>query len=95
MYFWRTSHLVQKLREGALGEADFKSYYLATSILTSVCFYLAILQPRESMFALAFEAIGAVAITIFGINAAFKANGGPEGARFVEKAVSISFPLLI
>lgn len=95
MYFWRTPQLVQDLRTEALGEADFKSYYLATSILTSICFYFAILEPRENSFALALEAVGGVMITILGINAAFKANGGGAGARFIEKAVSISFPLLM
>lgn len=95
MYFWRTHRLVEDLRKGSLCETDFKNYYLATSILTTICFYLAQLEPRENMPALAIEVLGAVVITIIGINAAFKANGSSAGGRFVEKAVSISFPLLI
>lgn len=95
MYFWKTPQLVEGLRNSSVSEADFKSYYLATSILTTIAFYLVMLEPRENMPALAIEALGAVIITILGINAAFNANGGPVGSRFVEKAVSISFPLLI
>lgn len=95
MYFWRTLQLVKDLRTEALGEADFKNYYLATSILVSICFYIALIEPRENMFALGLEAVGTALITILGINAAFKANGGSDGVRFVEKAIAISFPLLM
>jgi hypothetical protein len=97
MYFWRTSQLVKELRTEALGEADFKNYYLATSILASIgcSFYIVLIPEPQNMFAFGLVAVGVVLITILGINAAFKANGGSAGVRFVEKTVSISFPLLI
>jgi len=72
MYLWKTEQLVEDLRRSSLGEEHFKSYYLATSVFTSICFYLALLGPRENMPALATEALGAVIITILGINTAFK-----------------------
>ncbi|MDR2000542.1 MAG: hypothetical protein LBP94_03300 [Zoogloeaceae bacterium] len=85
-----------RLANGGLGEEDFKNYYLVTSILISIWLYLGILaEPQESMFALALEAIGTVIITILGINAAFKANGGSAGAHFINKVVSISLPLFM
>jgi len=95
MYFWKTDLLVADLRKSALGEKDFKNYYLATSILIVVGFYLTMLEAREDMLALAIEAIGTLVVTVVGLNAAFTANGGPAGVRFLEKAVSISFPLLM
>lgn len=94
MYFWKTSLLVEDLKRSSLGENDFKNYYLATAIFTSACLYLAMLQPRENILALVLEAIGTLVVTVLGLNAAFRANGGPTGSRFVEKAVAISFPLL-
>lgn len=72
-----------------------KNYYLATSIFTSAIYYFATLAPSENFLALAIEAIGTVVVTILGINAVFKANGGSRGVRFLEKIVLISFPLLI
>ena len=95
MYFWKTHLLVDDLKRSSLGETDFKNYYLATSIFTSACLYLVMLGSRENMFSLATEAIGTLLVTVLGINAAFTANGGPTGIRFLEKAVSISFPLLV
>jgi len=47
------------------------------------------------MQALVTESLVTLLITIIGINAAFKANGGGTGTRFIEKAVLLSFPLLI
>ena len=60
-----------------------------------VSFYLSSLQPRENLAALFAEAMGTLAVTIVGLNAAFNANRGSEGVSFLNKVVSISFPLLI
>ncbi|ACM19359.1 hypothetical protein Geob_0997 [Geotalea daltonii FRC-32] len=95
MYFWKTRLLEEDLKRNSINETGFKNYYMGTSVLTTICFYLAMLQPPENMQALATESLVTLIITIVGINAAFKANGGGTGSRFIEKAVSLSFPLLI
>jgi hypothetical protein len=95
MYFWKTRLLVDELAKGALEERTLKNYYLATSILILVTYYLASLEPRENFYALAVEVIGTLFATIIGLNAAFTANGGVTGTRFLDKVIAISFPLLI
>lgn len=95
MYLWKTHLLVAELKANSINENSFKNYYLATSILVSVCYYLALLEPHENLPALAVEAIGTIVVTVLGINAAFKANAGVSGVGFLNKVVSIFFPLLI
>jgi ABC-type antimicrobial peptide transport system permease subunit len=95
MYLWKTHLLVAELKANSINENSLKNYYLATSILVSVCYYLALLEPRENFLAHAVEAIGTIVVTVLGINAAFKANGGVAGSGFLNKVVSIFFPLLI
>ncbi|WP_232415332.1 MULTISPECIES: hypothetical protein [Methylotenera] len=95
MYFWKTHLLVDSLKQGSIEPNVLKNYYLASSLLYSVCYYLALLVPPTNSAALAIEAIGILTITVFGLNAVFKANGGSSGIGFLEKIVSISFPLFI
>ena len=95
MYFWKTKLLVDELKQNSIDERALKNYYLATAILTLVGYYLALLQPRENVPALVVEAIGSIVVTIIGLNAAFNANGGSSGVHFLNKTVSILFPLLI
>jgi len=95
MYFWKTHLLVGELAKGPLEERVQKNYYLATSILSLLCYYIALLEPRENLSALIVETIGMLIATIIGLNAAFVANGGSAGRRFLEKIITISFPLLI
>ena len=95
MYFWKTKLLVDDLRNNSMEANSLKNYYLASSLLLTVGFYLSSIQPRENLAALATEAIATIALTILGLNAAFHANGGSVGVNFLNKVVSISFPLLI
>jgi ABC-type antimicrobial peptide transport system permease subunit len=95
MYFWKTKLLVDDLRNNSIEAKSLKNYYLASSIILTVGFYLSSIQPRENLAALATEAIATIALTILGLNAAFNANGGSVGVSFLNKVVSISFPLLI
>jgi len=95
MYFWKTDKLVEELKNHSLNSGNFKNYYLAASILTLIGYYLARLQMPTNMSAYAIEAIGTIGATIFGLNFAFKSNGGQSGNNFLDRAVSISFPLLI
>lgn len=95
MYFWKTRLLATELAKGPLEAGTLKNYYLATSILVLVSYYVALLGPRENLYALTAEAIGVLVATIIGLNAAFTANGGATGTRFLDKIIALSFPLLI
>lgn len=95
VYFWKTRLLVDELAKGPLEERTLQRYYLATAVFVSVCYYIGSLAPRDNLYALAVEAFGVLVATIVGLNAAFAANGGSSGTRFLEKVVSISFPLLM
>lgn len=95
MYYWNTPALVAELRGDSVSEADFKGYYLFSSVLAMLSVYLVALDTRENLQAWGLEAVVATLIMILGVNAAYAANGGAGGSRFVEKAVAISFPLLL
>ncbi len=95
MNFWKTNKLVEDLKNNSLDENNFKNYYLVTSIIVLLGYYLAILMPPENMGAMFFEAMGSIVITIYGINMAFKTNGGVNGLNFLNKTISIALPLTI
>ena len=95
MYCWRTDRLVAQINSQSLNENDYKNYYLATTLVTLASFYLLIIQPSRGFLVSTVEMIATIVITIYGINSAFSANGGGDGSRFIEKALTISFPLTI
>ena len=95
MYFWRTDRLVAEINSQSLSENDYKNYYLATTLVTLFSCYLLMVEPPREILASSVEMIATMAITVTGINAAFSANGGGTGSRFIEKALTISFPLTI
>lgn len=95
MYFWKTNLVAIALRENTLTQGMLKNYYLATSIIGLIAIYLGGLSPRENLAAYAIEAIACILLVFFGINAAYRANGGVGGVRFLDKMVVLSFPLLI
>jgi ABC-type antimicrobial peptide transport system permease subunit len=95
MYFWKTDLLVAEFKANSINENNLKNYYLATSVLAFVFYYIALLEPHENYLALAVEAIGSITVSVLGINSAFQANGGVLGRGFLNKMISIFFPLLI
>ncbi len=95
MYFWKTQLLAEDLKKNSINETDLKNYYMGTTVLTTICSSLALLQPPDNMPASVTESLVTLFITILGINAAFKANGGGTGTRFIEKSVLLFFPLMI
>jgi hypothetical protein len=95
MYYWKTKKLAENLKKNALNQAEYKNYYLATSVLILIGYYLVILDPPKTLLAVLFEAIGSILITIIGLNIIFRVNGGNSGVSFLDRVVSLSFPLLI
>lgn len=95
MYFWNTKTLASDIKKGELSEADQKNYYLGLSIIILIQIYLGLIEgPRDFTFT-AIEFLLMLAITVAGINWAFKANGGNEGRDFIGRFVSLSFPVMI
>jgi len=95
MYYWKTNTLAENLKNDEINQAEYKNYYIATSVLALVGYYLATLEPPETLYAVLFEAIGSILITIIGLNIIFRANGGDSGVGYLNRVVSLSFPLLI
>lgn len=95
MYFWKTGSLVEDLKSNKVTERNFKNYYLASSLLMMISYYLAMTVPPENMTMILIEAVGSIGITVFGIDFVFKCNGGDSGSNFINKALCLSFPLMI
>lgn len=95
MYFWKTGSLVEDLKNNKVTERNFKNYYLASSLLMMISYYIAMAAPPENMTMMLIEAISSIGITVFGIGFVFKCNGGDSGSNFINKALCLSFPLMI
>ena len=95
MYFWKTGSLVEDLKNNEVTERNFKNYYLASSLLMMISYYLAMTAPPENMTMMLIEAISSIGITVFGIGFVFKCNGGDSGSNFINKALCLSFPLMV
>lgn len=72
MYFWKTGILAEDLKNNKVTERNFKNYYLASTLLGMISYYLAMTAPPENMTMMLIEAIGSIGITVFGIGFAFK-----------------------
>jgi ABC-type antimicrobial peptide transport system permease subunit len=95
MYLWKTKKLAESLKNNSLKQSEYKNYYIATAVLTLIGFYSAVLNPPETLYAVIFEAVGSILVTVIGLNMAFSANGGNAGTGYLDKIVSLSFPLLV
>ena len=49
MYIWKTENLVEDLKSNKVTERNFKNYYLASSLLMMISYYLAMTDPPENM----------------------------------------------
>jgi hypothetical protein len=95
MYFWKTGSLVEDLKNNKVTERNFKNYYLALSLLGMISCYLAMTAPPENMTMMLIDAISSIGITVVGIGFVFKCNGGDSGSNFINKALCLSFPLMV
>lgn len=95
MHFWRTSKLVAELRADALTPVDYLRYFVTTITLNLAASYGAILAPHPDSATVAVEAAATVAILVLALLAAYRANGGAAGTRFIEKVVVIGLPLSV
>lgn len=97
MYFWKTASLAKDIKENKLSDNDCKQYYLAGAIFVSLSMYfLRVSPPGEAMIIL-IEAILAIGIMIFGVQATYNTNLASDGSNsnYVQRMVALSFPLSI
>ncbi len=95
MYYWKTKKLADSLKNSELSQAEYKNYYMATAVLMLIGYNLAIQGSPETLYTVLFEAIGSILATILGLNIIFRVNGGNSGISYLDRVVSLSFPLLI
>jgi len=95
MYLWKINNLVSDLREESLTQENFKNYYLVTSVIITLLFYVIAFDTPTNLTHYLADSIGTIIVTIFGLNLAFNANGGNTGTHFLNKTVSITVPLMI
>ncbi len=95
MYLWKTKKLAESLKNKSIKQSEYKNYYVATAVITLVGFYSAELNPPETVYAVIFEAVGSILVTVIGLNITFSANGGNAGTGYLDRIVSLSFPLLV
>ena len=93
MYLWKTTKLSTEIKENTLSEKDWKQYFLAGTILITISMYLIQLVVRTNTDSLIVEAVLMLAITISGINIAFKTNQTNNGSNFVARITALSFPI--
>ncbi len=95
MYFWKTKILAENIKTDNLKQSDFKNYLIAGNIIIFVSFYGILLEYTENLYALLFEMAGTILMTVFGMNIIFRTNGGDEGEEYLNRYISISFPLYL
>ena len=95
MYFWKTAKLASDIKDKNFAENDRKNYYLATSVLMLLGMYLGYLNQLKNMYAVVFEIIGVIFVTIMGVNITFKSNKSNDGSDYLGRMTALSFPLSI
>ena len=94
MYIWKTKNLAHDLKSNIPSQEEYKKYYVATAIITLIGFYLSMLEPPLFSEPVIFEGICSIIITVIGINIIFTTNGGNNGTSFLNRAISLTLPLM-
>lgn len=93
IHWWDTEALITQLAEDRLPESDAVGY----AMITCVLYALAIYAPNwfGSYTQLLIQFFVVALITLAGVRACFKANGGPGGEDFIKRITVISAPVAI
>jgi hypothetical protein len=96
MYFWNINKLKQQLIETGLTERQLFYYILIAVAFEAISYemttYLPYTEPNSWSYV---ESVFNILIPIIGSIAAFRANGGDSGIKFVERYFSIGFVVSI
>ncbi|MES2823480.1 MAG: hypothetical protein V4732_07755 [Pseudomonadota bacterium] len=95
MYIWKTENLATDIKNNAVGQSEWKKYYLAGSLFMTVAMYLVALAPRENITATLVEAVVVVGILIFGVSVTYQSNKGDAGVDYVARMIALTFPIMI
>ncbi|MGA9699331.1 hypothetical protein ACVBEE_03350 [Acinetobacter sp. ANC 3781] len=95
MYFWRTDLLIEDLKQNRVTYADFKNYYLVSSILILLSFFALSQAETEDLKISLASLIINIGLLITWINAIFMANGGENGHAFLNRFIALYLPITI
>ena len=90
---WDTKALVQDLAYERISEADSLKYEMGLALLMVFMTYWGLWMAGGRTWALIFEFLVIMVVTIFGTFECFKANGGATGANFIRNFVCVSWPV--
>jgi hypothetical protein len=93
IHWWNTRKLVVRLAEDRVSEQDAVSYAMISAVLYILPLYSAIWYGGQRSSMLAFELFAVTAISLIGLNACFRANGGTQGVDFLKRISVISAPI--
>ena len=95
MYFWDCRRLTKDLRNDAVPASTLRDQFIGLLIIGAPVFVFGLSDNARLDRWDAIYVVGAIAIVIFGIQWAYRMNGGDEGRRFVEKTVALLLPVTI
>lgn len=95
MYFWDSRQLAVDLRNDAVPAATMRNYFIALLIIGAPSVFLSLADGQKPDVWDGINTVGYLIIVILGIMYAYRANGGDQGTRFIEKSVALLLPLTI
>ena len=95
MYFWNTKQLVADLKADRVSNSQLKNYYIGTTLMILTMMALVELGPEGRLDYVFTDWLVNIGLTITWLNLIFKANGGEDGRDFLNRMISISFPISI
>ncbi len=92
-HFWSTEHLVVDLATGMLEPRLERTYMLLAGGLFTLTVFGASVNGGYMDWIALLDLVCMLAITLVGVNEAFKANGGTSGQQFILRLSTLSVPL--
>lgn len=95
MYFWNSTQLIKDLTNNQVSQADFKNYYVASSVLVLLSIFLLSQLPTEDWkMGLSVFLLNS-GLLMSWMNAIFNANGGNQGQDFLNRIIALYLPISI
>jgi hypothetical protein len=92
---WRTDLLTEAVARRDLSEREQFLLTLFGQIVLFVASYIALFSGIARDWISAAQALVLLAITVFGMSSAFKANGGDHGQDFARRFLIVSIPISV
>jgi hypothetical protein len=92
MYIWRVEPLKRELRAGPMPSSRVLPYIIALSILLTLVAQLPLLVPLPNPNKWdVVNGLSSVVLTLGGLLAVYRANGGPEGLDFAARLLALGW----